>query len=528
MKRHWLFLTVLAVVLIGGLAFIGEANAQQGRDQGIQRAIQAQERHTPNLMARRGVVGTGVGLDPQGRPVIRVFVEDEDAARMPAQLDGVPVEREVTGLFRALSTTARHRPAPIGVSTGHGDITAGTIGARVRDVNGTLYALSNNHVYANSNRASVGDPVYQPGPFDAQPTEDNILGHLSDYVEIKFARGRSGPANTVDAAIAESTEAKLGNATLEDGYGVPNSETKAAVVGTEVQKYGRTTGLTEGKVSEINVSVWVDFGQGRRAYFVSQIRITPGGFSAGGDSGSLVVTKDGNHPVGLLFAGSDTSTVANPIDEVLNAFGVVIDDGEPVEPPATGSIAGAVTDVDTQSPIAGATVAANGKEAITASDGTYTLDEVPVGDVEVTASAEGYESQTESVNVLEGETATIDFALAAEEPDDPDDPDDPDGDVKMYVDVDYSPRAGGRHLTVTLTVMTVDGNEPVAGAAVVAELQRDGEPYRNITGETDSSGVISRNFNNIPDGTYTVSVDSVDKDGFVWDEEQPTGDHTKP
>ncbi len=211
MKRHWLFLTVLAVVLIGGLAFIGEANAQQGRDQGIQRAIQAQERHTPNLMARRGVVGTGVGLDPQGRPVIRVFVEDEDAARMPAQLDGVPVEREVTGLFRALSTTARHRPAPIGVSTGHGDITAGTIGARVRDVNGTLYALSNNHVYANSNRASVGDPVYQPGPFDAQPTEDNILGHLSDYVEIKFARGRSGPANTVDAAIAESTEAKLGS-----------------------------------------------------------------------------------------------------------------------------------------------------------------------------------------------------------------------------------------------------------------------------------------------------------------------------
>ena len=54
---------------------------------------------------------------------------------------------------------------PIGVSTGHPAITAGTIGARVTD--GTnVFALSNNHIYANSNNAAIGDSALQPGSID--------------------------------------------------------------------------------------------------------------------------------------------------------------------------------------------------------------------------------------------------------------------------------------------------------------------------------------------------------------------------
>ncbi len=49
-------------------------------------------------------------------------------------------------------------------------------------------------------------------------------------------------------------------------------------------------------------------------------------FSAGGDSGSLIVEDVATcpHAVGLVVAGSSTITIANPISDVLGAFGVSI------------------------------------------------------------------------------------------------------------------------------------------------------------------------------------------------------------
>ena len=71
----------------------------------------------------------------------------------------------------------------------------------------------------------------------------------------------------------------------------------------------------------------VNYGAGGVARFVGQIMIKGNGtFSAGGDSGSLIVTqKGGNKPVCLLFAGSSQFTFANPIDDVLAAYGVTLD-----------------------------------------------------------------------------------------------------------------------------------------------------------------------------------------------------------
>ena len=86
-----------------------------------------------------------------------------------------------------------------------------------------------------------------------------------------------------------------------------------------VQKYGRTTALTDGVVTAIAASVIVRYDAGQ-ARFDGQIIIegTNGSFSAGGDSGSLVVVTGTNDPVGLLFAGSSSITIANPIDDVLS------------------------------------------------------------------------------------------------------------------------------------------------------------------------------------------------------------------
>ena len=148
------------------------------------------------------------------------------------------------------------------------------------------------------------------------------IGTLSAYKEIKF----DGSNNTIDAAIAESSTANLGNATPSNGYGTPGSVTEDATVDLNVMKYGRTTKETKAKVIAINATLNVNYGSPGVARFVNQIIVGGGGFSRGGDSGSLVVTQAAGHnPVGLLFAGASSITILNPIDDVLTTLNVTID-----------------------------------------------------------------------------------------------------------------------------------------------------------------------------------------------------------
>jgi hypothetical protein len=91
-----------------------------------------------------------------------------------------------------------------------------------------------------------------------------------------------------------------------------------------VQKYGRTTSLTTGSVTGVNATVKVRYSKGHTATFVNQI-VIGSGFSDSGDSGSLIVTNDANlNPVGLLFAGSSSTTIGNPIAAVLSQLGTVL------------------------------------------------------------------------------------------------------------------------------------------------------------------------------------------------------------
>ncbi|HKJ67354.1 MAG TPA: hypothetical protein VKA68_05320, partial [bacterium] len=299
----------------------------------LQKVMAVQDRQTQRLIQIPGVVGTGTGLGPNGQPVVRVFVATPDVANIPAVVENIPVDVKVTGRFVARSdpTAWFDRPVPIGVSTGHPDITAGTIGARVQDESGNLFALSNNHVYADVNEANIGDDELQPGPYDGGSAPEDVIGQLTDYEPILF----DGSNNTIDAAIASTTSNLVGTSTPADGYGTPSATTKSASVGMAVRTFARTTGLTSGEVSEVNVTVDVcyktagPFRCKKLARFMNQISITPGDFSDGGDSGSLIVDTN-NNPVGLLFAGSSTRTLANPIDAVLTRFNVTIDAGQPV------------------------------------------------------------------------------------------------------------------------------------------------------------------------------------------------------
>jgi hypothetical protein len=356
---RWAFvlITVAAALFVAAgfaLAVVTPEAAEQAlfgkADPRVQSVMAVQDRHTDFLLGQPGIVGTATGLARDGSPAVLVLVESFEAARpavIPRALDGVPVEVLVTGAIKALAkggtpgppggseggdgcsadpTTSFPRPVPIGVSTGHPAITAGTIGARVTD--GThVYSLSNNHVYADENRASPGDDALQPGHYDGGISPDDTIGTLEDFEPLVFSTSAS---NTIDAAIALSTTGNLGNATPCNGYGLPRTATFPPLINLNVMKYGRTTGQTKGRITGINATVNVGYDSGT-ARFVNQIIIQPGSFSAGGDSGSLIVVQkgaDARKPVGLLFAGSPLVTIANPITAVLERFHVVIDGGE--------------------------------------------------------------------------------------------------------------------------------------------------------------------------------------------------------
>lgn len=326
--------------------------AQDGDE--IGRAIRAQERITAQLMTTPGVVGTGVGLNAAGHPAIRVYTVTPEVA-IPGSADGVGIQRVVTGLIaaRACQDTGNpaercNRPVPIGVSVGHPAVTAGTIGARVTN-GSSVFALSNNHVLANSNNAIVGDSALQPGTYDGGQDPADRIGTLAAWKPISFNYSAcSGVAsdpdcNTIDAAIALTTTANLGVATLPGGYGTPSASTVAPSIGQSVTKCGRTTGCTTGTVAEVNVTLDVCYkprglfscARDGVARFVNQIGVSDGTFSAGGDSGSLIVTTAGKNPVGLLFAGGSSRTYANEIGRVLGNFSVTIDTGGTPPPPDT-------------------------------------------------------------------------------------------------------------------------------------------------------------------------------------------------
>jgi len=220
----------------------------------IRPALEAQERHGDRLLAISGVVGHGVGVGTNGEPTVVVFTLRPGTSGIPDRVDGVPTRTVASGMFVALTDeTAGIRPAHLGMSTGHPDITAGTLGFKVKDGSGNSYILSNNHVMANSNNASKGDNILQPGPYDGGSDPADKIGTLYDFEEIKF----DGSDNIIDAAIASIVSGDVLSDTPGDGYGQPSADTESASLSMSVTKYGRTTGETAGTVDAINATVKV-------------------------------------------------------------------------------------------------------------------------------------------------------------------------------------------------------------------------------------------------------------------------------
>lgn len=274
-----------------------------------------------------------VGLAPGGHGRARVAVRLEDPADRELLPDlgraATDIELRVIGPVRAFSSPSpgalqqRVRPLRPGLSVAHRSVTAGTLGGFVRTSAGTAI-LSNNHVLAASDAAVPGDAVLQPGPADDGSAADRVAA-LSCFI-----RFRGDTPNAVDAAVALLDE----GVAVEPGD-LPGGPLTGPIPGSleiepdeAVEKVGRTTGHTSGRITAVEVDgVAVQYDR-VVLRFDDQIEIegTAGAFSAGGDSGSVIWRSRDRAPLGLLFAGSDTGgstgagvTFANPLATVLRA-----------------------------------------------------------------------------------------------------------------------------------------------------------------------------------------------------------------
>lgn len=264
---------------------------------------------------------------------------------IPVKINGILTDVIEVGIIKALHTN-RHRPAPGGVSVGHIDITAGTLGCIVKNA-GTRYILSNSHVLACSGDAEIRDEILQPGAHDSGVLPDDHIAELSNFVpinfsgvpsecpianifvkainEILYAIGSStclqsikqAETNLVDAAIARPFQDED---VSDEIMGIGQiAGIKSAILGMKIKKSGRTTGLTTGEITQVDVTVNVQYGESRIATFSDQIMAGP--MCAGGDSGSAVLDEN-NNIIGLLFAGSDSTMVANRIENVFKLLNV--------------------------------------------------------------------------------------------------------------------------------------------------------------------------------------------------------------
>lgn len=280
--------------------------------------------------------------------VVGVLVRNQIAPaaqkRLPTSVDGISVQYIGHAVIEQMPPTVPHASPQSGsrfsVVNGRfacgSSITAapipsaGTLGALVRLSDGTLCGLSNNHVTGDCNHTQKDMYVLCPSPIDADPLllPPTAIGRHHALIPLRSGDPGQVAKQEVDAALFRIEDPSL--VTSWQGQSMYDTPATTAPLGAmmKVKKIGRTTGLTMGRVvGPVLTPIEVPYqSQNFRSkvhfagvWSVQSIGGDP--FSEPGDSGSLVVTEDGEHAVGLLFGGSGPVGMIMPIDKVLGAFG---------------------------------------------------------------------------------------------------------------------------------------------------------------------------------------------------------------
>lgn len=353
------FLKLIAVFAAIFVSLVVSAAPPAGRldltHANVRAVLAVQHDATPDLMSKPEILGTAVGLDATDSPALIIYVDrDAETAgevvrNLPHSLRGVGVQVRLTEKFHAFAkpsragtphTAKQTPPIQLGTSGGwrndlaNGYCCGGTLGSLVW-IGGVQHILSNYHVFesdivsgGNGIVAQTGDYIIQPGLIDVNCTASGAQNVAT------LVKKSSLPNSNVDCSVARvvSGMVSTNGAILE--IGTISSQTVTAALNQAVKKSGRTTGLTRSSISGLNATISVAYDNecaGGAAFtktFTGQIVIANrgSGFLNSGDSGSLMVEDAATSPraVGLLFAGSSTDAIANPINEVLSFLGATM------------------------------------------------------------------------------------------------------------------------------------------------------------------------------------------------------------
>ena len=323
----------------------------------VQAVIAVQKTVTDTWMQHSEVLGTAVSVNDSGDPVLAVYI-DRDAAKagdvirdLPKHVNGVEVQVHLTDKFRSMRgnphggggtshTALQTPPIQLGTSGGwskdlaNGYCCGGTLGSLVQ-ISGSQYILSNYHVFesdivsgGNNTVATTGDPIIQPGLIDVNC---NVNGAQTVAT---LSKKSSLPRSNVDCSVGKVVSGKVASNGSILEIGPISKTTLPAAIGQAVKKSGRTTGLSRSSIVGLNATISVAYDNecaGGAAFtktFNSQIVIGNSGskFLNSGDSGSLMVEDVATNPraIGLLFAGSSTDAIANPINQVLSFLGATM------------------------------------------------------------------------------------------------------------------------------------------------------------------------------------------------------------
>lgn len=317
-------------------------------------------------------------------------------------------------------------------------------------------------------------------------TDSNSNGRINDEVRL----------------VLQNTADDLGDAGLDTQYGF------GLVDADEAAPAPTTAGTIAGTVTDASTGLPL------------------AGASVGTDTGQTTTTAaDGTYSISNVPTGT-RSVTASASGYQSETQSVSVLDGQSstadfaLNPIPVGSVAGTVVDSSTSAAISGATVTLDtGETATTDAAGNYSISNVPTGTRTVSASASGYSSASQSVEVAQDTTTTANFALDQVTT----------ATTAIVSSVSYA-TAGGKNsdkdLYVTVTVVNNLG-DPVGGASVSLTLSHDGGSSWAGSGSTDSNGQLTLKLTNAPAGCYTTTVNDVVAAGLTWDGVTPANNFCK-
>ncbi len=340
---------------------------------GLKRAVSAKNDLTDKWLKKRkssNIHAIGVGkIDGTEEYCIQVFVEDargemlEDPPTqlLPTEYQNLPIviyempradflgnQFDLRGDISADEARKPHNILKGGISGANANLSgeSGTIGYFFRPNfidNAThiflkkhVYLLSNSHVFVDLTKPEKDDSdlILQPSP--GESAANKAVAELYDHAPIIFGGDVENP-NFVDAAIAKLLGGQTHQTEIPRIGKITDFVRKESVeLGSNCQKFGRTTGYTRGKIFSIRLSIWVKYSaKGKEAFFKDQFLIIPtdgSSFVKGGDSGSLVA-DDENRAIGLIFAGEGAKTALQfaDIEQAIDLENIVLNQTPKIE-----------------------------------------------------------------------------------------------------------------------------------------------------------------------------------------------------